>query len=136
MGRDFTKVCTVHANCCVGLDNKVHDLRILLNDWSKFVNHKASSRPSWSVPQDCRYDLERICVCWRLYTTEIECFFFFLLFVGMGTSELRFKEGDRASMVRKKAADGYNQKLSWNQLYVLGYENLFSSKHLNFNSNV
>ena len=63
-------------------------------------------------------------------------FFFLLLFVGMGTSELRFKEGDRASMVRKKAADGYNQKLSWNQLYVLGYENLFSSKHLNFNSNV
>ncbi|XP_022949315.1 uncharacterized protein At4g15970-like [Cucurbita moschata] len=59
MGRDFTKVCTVHANCCVGLDNKVHDLRILLNDWSKFVNHKASSRPSWSVPQDCRTSFQR-----------------------------------------------------------------------------
>lgn len=50
-------------------------------------------------------------------------------------AELRFKEGDRASMVRKKAADGYNPMLSGKKLYVLGYEN-FSSKHLNFNSNV
>ena len=48
---------------------------------------------------------------------------FFLLSVGMGTSELRFKEGDRASMVRKKAADGYNPMLSGKKLYVLGYEN-------------
>ena len=25
--KDFNQVCTMHANCCVGLDNKVNDLK-------------------------------------------------------------------------------------------------------------
>ncbi|KAG2667847.1 hypothetical protein I3760_15G133400 [Carya illinoinensis] len=56
--RDLNKVCTMHANCCVGLDKKVHDLRILLEDWKKYMsllsNMTASPPSSWSVPQDCR----------------------------------------------------------------------------------
>lgn len=59
MGRDMSKTATMHANCCVGLENKVHDLRILLKDWNNFfnptANNKASPTPSWTVPQDCRY---------------------------------------------------------------------------------
>ncbi|XP_038894961.1 uncharacterized protein At4g15970-like [Benincasa hispida] len=65
MGRDMNKMATVHANCCVGLENKVHDLRILLQDWSNFFNPTtadnklASSTPSWTVPQDCRTSFQR-----------------------------------------------------------------------------
>ncbi|KAL6501847.1 hypothetical protein OROGR_026980 [Orobanche gracilis] len=35
--RDLNRVCTMHANCCAGLDNKIHDLRILLDDWKSSV---------------------------------------------------------------------------------------------------
>lgn len=60
--RDFNKVCTMHANCCVGLDNKVHDLVILLEDWRKymhsFVNRTTTLGPvSWTVPQSCKYEI-------------------------------------------------------------------------------
>ncbi|KAM7490718.1 hypothetical protein LguiA_033639 [Lonicera macranthoides] len=55
--RDFNKVCTMHANCCVGLDNKIHDLKIMLDDWRKYssakTNETAPSLPSWTVPQRC-----------------------------------------------------------------------------------
>ncbi|KAF5469287.1 hypothetical protein F2P56_013371 [Juglans regia] len=56
--RDLNRVCTMHANCCIGLENKVHDLRILLDDWKKYMsllpNMTASPPSSWSVPQACR----------------------------------------------------------------------------------
>ncbi|KAI4352033.1 hypothetical protein L6164_006322 [Bauhinia variegata] len=61
--KDFNKVCTMHANCCVGLDNKVNDLKILLEDWRKYMalpaNDKKNSHPSWSVPQSCRTSFQR-----------------------------------------------------------------------------
>ncbi|KAF3438167.1 hypothetical protein FNV43_RR20923 [Rhamnella rubrinervis] len=54
--RDLNLVCTMHANCCVGLDNKVHDLQILLKDWRRFTSSNQTEEPkvSWSVPQYCR----------------------------------------------------------------------------------
>lgn len=56
--RDLTKVCTMHANCCVGLDRKLHDLRIMLEDWQRFMSLplglKRSPMSSWRVPQNCR----------------------------------------------------------------------------------
>lgn len=59
--KDFNKVSTMHANCCVGLDNKVNDLKILLEDWKKYValpeNEKNQSHPSWSV--SCRTSFGR-----------------------------------------------------------------------------
>uniref|UniRef100_A0A5B7BT12 Nucleotide-diphospho-sugar transferase domain-containing protein n=1 Tax=Davidia involucrata TaxID=16924 RepID=A0A5B7BT12_DAVIN len=55
--KDFNLVCTMHANCCYGLDNKVHDLSVMLEDWRKFMSlpadKRASQRSSWSVPQNC-----------------------------------------------------------------------------------
>ncbi|KAF8407492.1 hypothetical protein HHK36_006626 [Tetracentron sinense] len=58
--KDFNLVCTMHANCCFGLDNKLHDLRIILEDWKNFMSlspiMKNSSLSSWRVPQHCRYD--------------------------------------------------------------------------------
>ncbi|CAA0831910.1 Nucleotide-diphospho-sugar transferase family protein [Striga hermonthica] len=55
--KDLNLVCTMHANCCAGLDNKIHDLRILLDDWKKYTSLQEDVRkgksPSWSVPQSC-----------------------------------------------------------------------------------
>ncbi|KAF3438334.1 hypothetical protein FNV43_RR21096 [Rhamnella rubrinervis] len=54
--RDFNVVCTMHANCCVGLQNKIHDLQILLEDWRRFMSKDPTMQqnPHWSVPQKCR----------------------------------------------------------------------------------
>lgn len=55
--KDLNLVCTMHANCCFGLDNKVKDLRILLQDWSKYMelnsSEKLGKKGSWSVPKSC-----------------------------------------------------------------------------------
>ncbi|KAJ3688586.1 hypothetical protein LUZ61_017750 [Rhynchospora tenuis] len=36
MSKDISKVCTVHANCCVGLQAKLLDLRSILEDWKAY----------------------------------------------------------------------------------------------------
>eukprot|EP00258_Populus_trichocarpa_P009379 XP_002315829.3 uncharacterized protein At4g15970 [Populus trichocarpa] len=64
--KDLNLVCTMHANCCYGLDSKLHDLRIMLQDWKTFLSLppalKRSSSMLWTVPQNCslnslrRYD--------------------------------------------------------------------------------
>nr|XP_016432430.1 PREDICTED: uncharacterized protein At4g15970-like [Nicotiana tabacum] len=50
----------MHANCCFGLESKLHDLRILLQDWKSFLSlppaQKISSAVSWRVPQNCSLD--------------------------------------------------------------------------------
>lgn len=55
--KDLNLACTMHANCCAGLDNKIHDLKILLQDWGNYLSLQQSVRrekpPSWSVPQSC-----------------------------------------------------------------------------------
>ncbi|XP_024988758.1 uncharacterized protein At4g15970-like [Cynara cardunculus var. scolymus] len=61
--KDLNKVCTMHANCCVGLDNKVHDLRIVLQDWKNFMalppSIKSSLRSTWRAPKNCSLALHR-----------------------------------------------------------------------------
>ncbi|KAK4490877.1 hypothetical protein RD792_001592 [Penstemon davidsonii] len=55
--KDLNLVCTMHSNCCIGLDNKIHDLKIMLEDWRKYMSLSESERRSqpttWSVPQYC-----------------------------------------------------------------------------------
>ncbi|KAL8536677.1 hypothetical protein ACS0TY_012025 [Phlomoides rotata] len=55
--KDMNLACTMHANCCAGLGNKIHDLEILLEDWKSYLslpeNVRKSQTPSWSVPQSC-----------------------------------------------------------------------------------
>ncbi|GFY95569.1 nucleotide-diphospho-sugar transferase family protein [Actinidia rufa] len=55
--KDLNQVRTMHANCCIGLDRKIHDLKVTLEDWRKFLmlpaNLKASQPSSWTVPQIC-----------------------------------------------------------------------------------
>lgn len=55
--KDLNEVCTMHANCCFGLNTKLHDLRIMLQDWKDFMSLPPSlktSSISWRVPQNCR----------------------------------------------------------------------------------
>jgi len=33
---DMAAACTMHANCCVGLGNKLHDLRDVLDQWKNY----------------------------------------------------------------------------------------------------
>ncbi|XP_042491277.1 uncharacterized protein At4g15970-like [Macadamia integrifolia] len=55
--KDLNQVCTMHANCCAGLDRKVHDLKVMLEDWRTYVSQptavKRSNSLSWRVPQLC-----------------------------------------------------------------------------------
>ncbi|KAM1340865.1 hypothetical protein ACFX2H_039191 [Malus domestica] len=62
--KDFNQVCTMHANCCVGLENKVNDLKILLQVWRKYMslppNTTATPQLSWTVPQNCSTSFQRL----------------------------------------------------------------------------
>ncbi|GFP81582.1 uncharacterized protein at4g15970 [Phtheirospermum japonicum] len=56
--KDLDLVVTMHANCCIGLDNKIHDIKMVIDDWKKYtswpsgVERNLSSR-SWTVPRIC-----------------------------------------------------------------------------------
>lgn len=53
--KDLDLVCTMHANCCVGLGKKIHDLRMVIEDWTRYMAHSHTSvRGSWSAPWKCR----------------------------------------------------------------------------------
>ncbi|KAH9620684.1 hypothetical protein KSS87_015460 [Heliosperma pusillum] len=54
--KDFNKVCTMHANCCIGLDRKIADLKTTIEDWKNYFNSNYTGlQPSqWSVPNRCR----------------------------------------------------------------------------------
>lgn len=58
--KDLNQVCTMHANCCYGLDSKLHDLKIMLQDWKQFMSLPPSLKRlsilSWRVPQNCSLD--------------------------------------------------------------------------------
>ncbi|KAL6645408.1 hypothetical protein ACP70R_017016 [Stipagrostis hirtigluma subsp. patula] len=53
--RNMSRVCTMHANCCIGLSRKINDLNAMLRDWRRFMSmpHKYRHYVSWTVPQNC-----------------------------------------------------------------------------------
>ncbi|KAL6613915.1 hypothetical protein ACP70R_036185 [Stipagrostis hirtigluma subsp. patula] len=55
------KVCTVHANCCLGLDNKVYDLKNVAADWKNYTSLAPEERKKVSIkvtaPGKCRKSL-------------------------------------------------------------------------------
>ncbi|KAL0375334.1 UNVERIFIED_CONTAM: hypothetical protein Sradi_3449100 [Sesamum radiatum] len=58
---DLYRVCTMHANCCFGLNSKLHDLRIMLEDWKTFLSSPPSLESyGWTVPQNCSLDSLRL----------------------------------------------------------------------------
>lgn len=55
-GNDLGRVATMHANCCVGLDNKLFDLKNVLQDWKTYRARAAAGNAqgfSWRVPGRC-----------------------------------------------------------------------------------
>jgi hypothetical protein len=42
LGRDLNRIATVHMTCCVGLENKLFDLKRVIVDWKRYM-----ARPLW-----------------------------------------------------------------------------------------
>ncbi|XP_057766820.1 uncharacterized protein At4g15970-like [Salvia miltiorrhiza] len=58
--RDLDEVVTMHANCCTKLKSKIHDIRMVIEDWK---NYKMGGPNKWSVPRICgvrKADLEKM----------------------------------------------------------------------------
>jgi len=54
--RDINLVCTMHANCCVGLEKKLHDLNLVLDDWRNYLSlSEPVKNTTWSVPMKCTW---------------------------------------------------------------------------------
>ncbi|XP_059450066.1 uncharacterized protein At4g15970-like [Corylus avellana] len=57
--KDMSEVYTMHAACCDNVKHKVHDMRLLLDDWINFtakLSANASLGPSsfsWRAPKKC-----------------------------------------------------------------------------------
>ncbi|CAO2167535.1 unnamed protein product [Urochloa humidicola] len=51
------RVCTMHANCCFGLDNKVQELRSVIAAWKNYTSMAPAERKSgkarWAYPTRC-----------------------------------------------------------------------------------
>jgi Nucleotide-diphospho-sugar transferase len=61
LSNDMNKICTLHANCCLGLGNKLHDLKEAFVSWKNFTAKPADERRrgnfSWTVPDKCFRDV-------------------------------------------------------------------------------
>lgn len=59
--KGFNQVCTMHADCCIGLEKKVNDHKILLQVWRKYMssprNLNGTAHAPWTVPDNLRYIL-------------------------------------------------------------------------------
>ncbi|XP_044345272.1 uncharacterized protein At4g15970-like [Triticum aestivum] len=51
---EMDKVCTMHANCCIGLENKVHDLTNMVADWKNYTSKTPSEKFKWTFPTKCK----------------------------------------------------------------------------------
>ncbi|VAI40234.1 unnamed protein product [Triticum turgidum subsp. durum] len=54
-GKDLGKIVTMHANCCVGIGNKIRDLKGVLGDWRNYTRMPPweRHRAKWTVPGAC-----------------------------------------------------------------------------------
>ncbi|CAO1947064.1 unnamed protein product [Urochloa humidicola] len=54
---DMAAACTVHANCCFGMENKLYDLREVLGQWRNYTalttQEKKSRTFMWKDPTKC-----------------------------------------------------------------------------------
>ncbi|PAN26811.1 hypothetical protein PAHAL_5G040100 [Panicum hallii] len=39
LGRDLNRIATVHMTCCIGLENKLFDLKRVVADWKRYMAH-------------------------------------------------------------------------------------------------
>ncbi|KAJ3678279.1 hypothetical protein LUZ60_002082 [Juncus effusus] len=57
-GNDLSEICTMHANCCVHIKNKIHDLRNIVADWQNYTNIPVNDEQrrksfTWRRPGRC-----------------------------------------------------------------------------------
>ncbi|KAJ4903633.1 hypothetical protein Rs2_17584 [Raphanus sativus] len=50
--REMEKICIMHANCCLGLHNKINGLRQALQDWKDYLS--ATDRRKWRSSDRCK----------------------------------------------------------------------------------
>ncbi|CAL4920121.1 unnamed protein product [Urochloa decumbens] len=57
LSKDLNKICTLHANCCVGLGAKMHDLRGVLDVWRNYTagtpDERRAGKFQWKLPGIC-----------------------------------------------------------------------------------
>lgn len=60
---EMDRVCTMHANCCIGLENKVHDLKNMAAVWKNYTGlappEKTSGKYTWPVPAKCEASMRQ-----------------------------------------------------------------------------
>ncbi|KAK1669276.1 hypothetical protein QYE76_057435 [Lolium multiflorum] len=61
---EMDKVCTMHANCCIGLETKVHDLRNVVADWKNYSSltppEKTGAQLKWRYPAECHESIKTL----------------------------------------------------------------------------
>ncbi|KAM3353724.1 hypothetical protein ACQJBY_024717 [Aegilops geniculata] len=60
---EMDRVCTMHANCCIGLENKVHDLTNMAADWKNYTSlappERRGSGRTWTAPAQCEASMRQ-----------------------------------------------------------------------------
>ncbi|KAL7159739.1 hypothetical protein ABFS83_01G047800 [Erythranthe nasuta] len=57
--KDLDRVVTMHANCCIGMENKIHDIKMVIDDWKRYNisipigGERNLSTRFWTVPRIC-----------------------------------------------------------------------------------
>nr|VDD14923.1 unnamed protein product [Brassica oleracea] len=50
----------MHANCCLGLHNKINGLRQSLKDWKDYLSATDRRNMTWPSPDRCRGSMSNI----------------------------------------------------------------------------
>lgn len=56
---DLNQIYTIQTNCCENIDSKMHDLKLVLDDWRNFMELSANNATSkwsplsWRAPPKC-----------------------------------------------------------------------------------
>ena len=58
--REMDKICIMHANCCLGLHNKINGLRQSLKDWKDYLSATDRRNMTWPSPDRCRGSMSNI----------------------------------------------------------------------------
>ncbi|KAL3844358.1 hypothetical protein ACJIZ3_001761 [Penstemon smallii] len=58
--KDLDLVITMHANCCSSLERKIHDIKMVIEDWKKYMalplrDETNLSRRTWTLKRICSY---------------------------------------------------------------------------------
>ena len=47
LGRDLNRIATVHMTCCIGLENKLFDLKRVVADWKRYMARPLCGSARW-----------------------------------------------------------------------------------------